>query len=87
MTRDEDDRHVNPISGEELLKFETIEVRQRNVKYQAARGKGSRAGEEFLRGREDFRLPACETDEQFQRFAHRDIVVYNENDWRIIRHS
>src|ERR1700682_4561446 len=60
VTRDEDDRHVNPIDRDASLKIETIEVGKSNVKYQAARRKDSRASEEFLCGRECLRLPACE---------------------------
>ena len=41
VARDEDDRHVNPIGGDALLQFETIEVRKINVKYQAARNEDS----------------------------------------------
>ena len=67
------------------FEVKTIEVGKRNVKYHAARSKHSWVGEEFLCGREDFRLPACETDQQFQRFAHGDVVVNNKNDWLILR--
>ena len=87
VTGDEDDRHVNPIGGDALLQIETVEVRKSNVKHQAARSKDSWAGQEFLRGRECLRLPACAADQQFQRFAHRDVVVNNEHDWRGVRHG
>jgi hypothetical protein len=33
VTRDEDDRHVNPVDGNALLQFETIDVRKSHVKY------------------------------------------------------
>jgi hypothetical protein len=86
VARDEDDGHVDPIGSDAFLQIETIEVRKRNVKYQAARGKESWAGEEFLCGGESLRLPACAADQQFQRFAHRDVVVNNEHDWCSVRH-
>ena len=87
VARDEDDRHVSPIDGDALLQVETVEARKRNVKHQAARNKGSWAGEEFLCGRECLRLPAFAADQQFQRFAHRDVVVNNEHDWCGVRHG
>ena len=37
------------------------------------------------RRRECLRLPARKVDQQFQRFAHRDVVVHNENDWLVLR--
>src|ERR1700737_3059459 len=86
VTRDEDDRHVNPIDSDALLQIETTEVWKSNVKYQAARSQDSWASEEFLCGRECLRLPACGADQQFQRFAHRDVVVNNEHDWCSVRH-
>src|SRR5258708_7404626 len=86
ITSDEDDWHINPID-DELLQIETIEVRKRNVKYQAARNKDSWAGEEFLCGRECLWLPACGADQQFQRLAHRDAVVNHEHDWCGVRHG
>jgi hypothetical protein len=73
-TGDQDDRHVNPIHSDALLQIKTIEVRKRNVKYQAARNNDSWARQEFPRRRECLRLPACVADQQFQRFAHRDVV-------------
>src|SRR5437879_4257014 len=58
VTRNKDDRHVDPIAGDAFLQIETIEAWKRNVKYEAARNKDSWAAEKFLRGREYFRLPA-----------------------------
>jgi hypothetical protein len=80
MTRDEDDRHLDPID-DALLHIETIEVGKRNVEYQAAWAKDAWPGEEFLGGREGLRLPACTTNQRVQRFAHRVVVVDNEDDW------
>ena len=74
-------RTLNPIDNA-LLHIETVEVRKPNVEYQAAWTKNARAGEELLRGREDLRPPACATNQRLQRFAHRDVVVYNEDDRR-----
>src|SRR2546423_1572684 len=84
VARDKDDRHVSSV-GDELLQIETIKVRKRNVKYQAAWGKDSWTGEEFLCGGERLGLPAREADQQFQRFAYRNVIVNNENDWLILR--
>src|SRR5205807_1734482 len=58
VTRNKDDRHVDPIAGDAFLQIETIEAWKRNVKYEAARNKDSWAAEKFLRGREYFRQPA-----------------------------
>jgi hypothetical protein len=77
--RDEDDRHVRPFDGDELLQIETIEAWQRNVKYQTAGNKGPRASEEFLCGSESGRLPALATNHNFQRLAHGCVVVDNEH--------
>src|SRR5271156_3172909 len=65
VRRDEDDRHFNSI-GDALLQIETIEIWKSNVQYQAAWSQHSWARQEFLRAREDFRLPACAVDQQFQ---------------------
>jgi hypothetical protein len=46
-----------------LLQIETIAVRQVDVKDQAAWGRETWACEEFLRGREDLRLPAGAADQ------------------------
>ncbi len=70
VTRDEDDRHVNPIDSDALLQIETIEVRKSNVKDQAARSQDSWARQEFLSGRERLRLPARAADQRFERLAH-----------------
>ena len=86
VTRDEDDGHVDPIDSDALLKIEAVEVRKINVKNQAARSKDWWAGEEFPCGRKCLRLPACGADQQFQRFAHRDVVINNEHDWCSVRH-
>ena len=48
-----------PIDGDPLLQIQTVEVRQGHVEHQAARNQGAGAGQEFLRGRERLRLPAC----------------------------
>jgi hypothetical protein len=58
-----------------------------DVEYQAARGKDSWTGEEFLCGRECLRLPACAADQRFQRFAYGDVVVNNVYDWCGVRHG
>src|SRR4029079_11620285 len=40
-----------------------------------------------LRGWEGFRLPACGVDQQFQRGAHRDVVVNDEYDGCGVQHD
>jgi hypothetical protein len=81
VSRNEDDRHVNPIDGDALLQIEAAEVRKTDVEYQAARDKKWWTGEKFLRGREGLGLPPCAADQQFQRLAHGDIVVDDEHGW------
>ena len=83
----EDDRHVDPIAGHAFLQIETIETWKRNVKYEAARNKDSWTAEKFLRGREYFRQPAFEANQQLQRFAYGDVVVNHEHDWCAVRHA
>ena len=68
------------------LQVKAIEARKRNVKYEAVRNKNSWMVEEFLRGRECLRLPAFTADQQFQRFAHGDVIVDNEDDWCDLQH-
>src|SRR5215211_4462760 len=46
-----------------------------------------KAGAELPGGRERLRLPAREADQQFQRFAHRDVVVDDEHDRHRMRHG
>ena len=70
------------IGRDALLQVEAVEVRKRDIEHQAARSEDARAGEELLRGREGLRLPACASDQQLQRFAHRDVVVNDEHDGR-----
>ena len=53
VTRDENDRHINPVSRNALLQFKPVEIRERNVKHQAAWGQSARVREEILRGREN----------------------------------
>src|SRR5262249_50506380 len=65
VTRYEDDRRIRSIDNA-LLDVEPIEVWKGHIQYQAARNIGAWAREEFLCGREDFRLPACAADQQFQ---------------------
>ena len=79
MARNEDDRHVGPLARDALLQVETIEAGKRYVKNEAAGNKGSWMRKEFLRRRECLRLPAFAADQQFQRFAHGDVVVNDEN--------
>src|SRR6202022_4250477 len=50
VTRNEDDRHVDPIAGDAFLQIETIETWKRNVKYEATRKKASGGAEKFLAG-------------------------------------
>src|SRR5438132_492022 len=87
VTRNKDDRHVDPIADDAFLQIETIETRKRNVKYEAARNKDSWAVEKFLCGREYFRLPAFAANQQLQRLAYGDVVVNHEHDWCAVRHG
>src|SRR6266481_3279207 len=87
VTRNEDDRHVDPIAGDAFLQIETIEAWKRNVKYEAARNKDPWAAEKFLRGREYLRQPAFAANQQLQRFAYGDVVVNDEHDWCAVRHE
>ena len=87
VARDEDDGHVNPVRSDALLQFETIKVRKTQVEYQAARGSDPWAVQKLLRGRECLWLPACGVDQQFQRLAHRDVVVNDEYDRRGVQHD
>ena len=80
---DEDDRHVDPVGGDALLQIETVEVRKIDVQHQAARGEDRVA--ETRNSCADANVSGCQpalVDQQFQRFAHRDVVVDNEHDWR-----
>src|ERR1700730_15960527 len=63
VARNKHDRHVSPIAGKALLEVETIEVRKRYVKHQAAWDEGPRFFEEFLSGCERFWLPAFAADQ------------------------
>jgi len=80
VTRDEDDWHVDPVDRHPLLQIETVEVRKIDVQYQAAWSDDSWTLQEFLRGRKGLWLPARTADQQFQRFTHRNVVVYDEYD-------
>ena len=87
VARDEDDGHVSPVRSDALLQFETIKVRKTEVEYQAAWGNDPWTVQELLRGRECLRLPPCGVDQQFQRLAHRDVVVDDEYDWCDMQHD
>ena len=54
-------------------------TRQPDIEDQAIRGEGSRPDKEFLRRRENLRLPALAADQKLQRFTHRNIAVHNEH--------
>src|ERR1700689_3122117 len=87
MASNEYDRHVFPVGSDALLQIETIEVRQIDVEYQAAWSDNAWAGQKFLCGRERLRLPTLATDQRFQRFAYRNIVVDNKHYRRGMLHS
>jgi hypothetical protein len=76
---DEDDRHVGPL-GELLLQLEAVESRQRHVEDEAAGNSGARAGEKGLRRRKHLGVPTSGLDQQLQRFAHRDVIVDDEDE-------
>src|SRR5579864_1956139 len=87
VTRNEDDRHVDPIAGDAFLQIEAIETWEGHVKYEAARNEDSCAAEKFLCGREYFWLPAFAANQQLQRLAYGDVVVNHEHDWCAVRHG
>src|SRR5207249_7421411 len=74
------DGHLNPIDGDHLLQVKTVEVGKRHIQNQTVRDNRARASEESLSRRKCFRQPAFEADQRFQRFAHRDVVINNEDD-------
>src|SRR5258708_5322747 len=79
-TRNEDDRHVRPVDCDALLQIEAVETRKSNVENQTARDMDSWARQEVLCGLESFWLPTCVADQQFERLAHRYVVVNDEHD-------
>ena len=81
MAGDEDDRHGGACGREPLLQLKTVEAGKRNVEHEAAWNQGLGPVEEFLGGRECLGLPAFAADQRFQRLAHGDIVVDNEDNW------
>ena len=78
IARYEDNRHVAAFSGHTFLQVQAIEARKRNIKEETAWNQGSWMLEEFLRGRKRFRPPAFAADQEFQRLAYRNIVVYDK---------
>jgi len=85
VSRDKDDWHVVAIDGDALLQLAAVKGRKRNVEYEAARNKHSRASEKHLCRLECLGLPPLGADEQLERSAHRDVIVDNEHDWRGVR--
>jgi hypothetical protein len=61
MTSDEDDWYVNAIRCDDFLQLESIQIRKRNVQYEAAWFWDPWMSKEFLGGRKCFRMPACES--------------------------
>src|SRR6185369_2190505 len=69
------------------------EIRKRDVEHQATRCGRSRMRKKIFCRRKYLRLPACELDQQLERLAHGDVVVYDKDDrlrlrldcWRHIR--
>ena len=62
------------------MKLKAIEAGEREVEDEAVWNSGSRCGKKFARGRESLRLQTFVTDQQFQGFAHGDIVIDNVHD-------
>src|SRR6267378_3669470 len=85
VSRDEDDWHVGPFDCHPLLQLKTVKAWKRYVQYKAARNERSWAGKEFLCQSECLGLPALGADQQLQRFAHRDVIVNNKDDWCGVR--
>src|SRR5258708_39096485 len=86
VARYENNWHVSPFR-DALLQMHPIENWKRDIQDKATRNRNPWADEKFLCGRKCLRLPASATDQQFQRFAHRDIVVNDKYDCRGIRHG
>src|SRR5437660_8021021 len=82
VASDEDDRAVDPLDGDSFLEVETAEVGKVNVENEAARSQDSRVGKKLASGAEGFGPPTLRADQQFQRLAHRDVVVDDEDDGR-----
>jgi len=87
MARNKDDWQVGPFGGDTFLQLEAVEPGEREIENEAAGGGHTRTIEEFLGGGEGLGLPAFVGDQQFQRFAHGDVVVNDEHDGRDIRHK
>src|SRR5580700_9291267 len=79
-TGDEDDWHSDVFSYKLFLQFKAVQARKREVEYKTARDALSRMVEKFLCGGERLRLPVLIPDQQFQGFAHGNIIVNNEHD-------
>lgn len=78
MTGDEDDGHVGAL-GELPLQLETVQSWQRDVEHEAARDRGARVDQELLRRCERLGPPPLGSNQVFQRLAHRDVEVDDED--------
>jgi len=70
-----------------LLQLKTVETRQRHIEYEAGWDRGARAGQKVLRGCECVGLPTRGSNQQLQRFAHRHVVINNEDNRGDVRHE
>jgi hypothetical protein len=70
-----------PLCGNTFLQIETIKSGKRNVQHQAAWNSYGWAAEKFLRGNERLHVQALMAKQVFERFANRDVVIDDENDW------
>src|ERR1700722_10979303 len=86
-TGDEDNRHVCALTRDPLLKLETIEVRQTDIKNQATRGRWWWTGKKLRRAGEKRAPPAIVCDEKCQRIANRNVVVNNDHKRFDARHG
>src|SRR4051812_41751379 len=87
VTGDEDDRHVDPLGGDQLLELEPIQVWKTDIEHETTGRQNSGPVEELLRGRECLWLPTGGVDQELERFAHGDIVIHDEHDWGSVRHG
>jgi hypothetical protein len=86
-TGDENDLHVDPVARYTPLQFETIQVGQIDIEYQATRYAGSWAREKLLCRRKGLRLPPLGLYQQLQRLADRYVVVNYEYEWGGLQHA
>ena len=71
-----------PFHRNTFLQLQTIESGKRKIQNQAIRYSCARMVEEFLCGNECLNVQAFMTNQKFERFTNRNIVIDDENNWR-----